>query len=246
MTLERAGRNYGDGVLLGDRGDEFVNLSWEEQAKQLGWSVACPVVLRLIDQRGDKEMAKRYGEILSWSGVVGGMLADEGYEQIRDEMLASVDRERDEPLGEWRDDEWIPEELHEKMFGPATPEGYAIPRLITSFLEGSEDRSARAMEALEIVDEAIDELCDTSDLTEFAVLMAKGLASAGEKYNIPAGEFFHQLLGTGKLKEDNCREGYGKIVDTMSGFAYELYEKYVALSPEEIAQHHVAVDGVDF
>lgn len=271
MTTERAGRQYGDGMIFGDHGDGFVDLPSEEQAKRMGWSVACPVVLRLIDSRGAEQMAKRYGEILMWSSVVAGRLEDRGYGDIKDELIGSVVREAKEPMGDMRDEEWIPKELENTMFGPASPEGYALPRLITSFLgahpergdrDGVEERSNRAMQALELIDKAIDEV-DASrdpeqdkrvdmlrgykyDLTEFTVIVTDLLVREGNKYGIDAGEFFHQLLGTGKLKEDNCRVRYANIVDVMHDIAPDLYEKYTKLSPEEIKANHVAIARVDF
>ena len=49
-------------------------LSYEEKAKLLGASVASPVIHRLIETRGAEVMAKRYAEILSWTGVIADLL----------------------------------------------------------------------------------------------------------------------------------------------------------------------------
>lgn len=270
MVAERVRTGYGDGVLFGDRGDDFFASDHVEQAKQLGASVACPVVPRLIEARGAVAMAKRYGELLSWTGVIGEMLEKRGYSDIKYELTSAVRRETDEPWGELRDDEWVPAELEHYMFGPASPEGYGLPRMITSFLgkhsetwdvTGAEERTSRAMEVLDLVDEAIDRVDESTyvedderlmsgglgyELTEFSVIVADLLVRAGEKYGIPAGEFFHQLVGTGKLKEDNCRRRYRSIVGVMHDIAPDLYEKYMNLNTEEIEEHHVAVSGVDF
>lgn len=267
---ERVRTGYGDGVLFGDRSDDLLKSDFEEQAKQLGASVACPVVLRLIEARGAEVMAKRYGELLSWTGVIAEMLEERGYSDIKNELTSAVRREPDEPWGEHRDDDWVPPELEEYMFGPASPEGYGLPRMITSFLgkhpepgdvAGAEERTNRAMEVLDLIDEAIDEVDESRDfehderlmlegygyeLTDFTVVVADLFVREGEKYGIPAGEFFHQLLGTGKLKEDNCKKRFRNIVNVMHDIAPDLYQKYLDLSEVDIQTHHVAVVGVDF
>ena len=271
MTLERAGRYYGDGVLLGNDGYGFVDLEPVEQAKQLGWSVACPVVLRLIDQRGAKEMANRYGEVLMWSGVVAEMLERGGLGDIKAELVNTVSRNDGELMGK-HDENWPPTELESMMFGPASPEGYAIPRLVTSFigdhvypkdLEAVGEKSNRAMYAIGCIEEAIAE-CDASrdlesdsrdemhrgyeyQLTEFTVVLTELLSDfAGEHYGVEVGEFFHQLIGTGKLSEDNCRARYRNIVNVMHDVAPRLHKKYVELSPEQVSKHRVAMIEVDF
>lgn len=271
MTTERASRQYGDGVLLGDQGDGFVDLEPAEQAKRLGWSVACPVVPRLIEQRGAKEMANRYGEILMWTGVVAEMLEQNGLGDIKAELIGAVRREPGELMGK-HDEGWPPAELETTMFGPASPEGYAIPRLITSFigehvdpkdLRAVGEKSDRAMYAIGCIEEAISE-CDASrdlemdsrddmhrgfeyQLTEFTVILTQLLSDfAGEHYGIEVGEFFHQLIGTGKLAEDNCRVRYHNIVNVMHDVAPGLYKKYMKLKPEQIAKHRVAMVDVDF
>ena len=44
----RYGREFGQGTVLGDHGDDFFQKPLEQQVKEMGWSHACPVVDEVI------------------------------------------------------------------------------------------------------------------------------------------------------------------------------------------------------
>lgn len=246
-------RRYGDGRILGALGMAFFEMPLELQAEMLGWSDACPVVPSLINARGAEAMIKRYGEVNHWFGTVVDKLQENGQYLAHSQLTTPLLRIEGERIGK-HDAGWPPEELETRMYGPGTPLGYAIPRLIITFLEGDDPSSAevngrhqRFAEALNIIDEIINEYPGQYELSEFTVILADRLVrTAVNQYGQNPAQFFRQLLGTGKLGEDNCRQAYKEVFNLMYRIAPDLGNDYNNLTADDFEQFRIAMAGVDF
>lgn len=253
MALEKYdGRKYGDGRILGYLGMAFFEMSLQLQAEMLGYSDACPVAPSLISDRGAAAMIRRYGEVNYWFGTVAEKLQESGQYLAHSQLITPLHRLAGESMGR-HDPGWPPEELETHMFGPGTPLGYAIPRLVIAYLEGdpSKDeingRHKRFAEVLNIIDETASGYVGQYELAEFTVLLADKLIREGvNKYDLNPALFFRHLLGTGKLSEDNCRQDYKEIIRLIYAIAPELGSRYSALDVDDYSNFHIAMAGADF
>lgn len=235
MSIERAGRSFGDGRLFSDQEDAFFDLPIEEQARALGWSEACPVVERLIKPeaeggRGAESMRNRYAQVIFWLGYSSYLFERMGRQDLSRALYAIEQRKASEPLGT-HDEGWVPSELKTHIF--RSPMAYGIPRIITEYLTAdTEKRGSSLVKVIDFLEAAAQQ---SSNLIETAVFLADAvvanLLERGEREK--SGLLLRHLIGRGKLEEDNTLEAYRNIFTVLKNHAPVIYDFYTSLTVEE-------------
>jgi hypothetical protein len=231
MSLERYGREFGDGrVMVTPTLEEFFEQSKVEQAKQLGWSDACPVVQSLLSTREPSELASRYAQVNFWYSFILEKVGRDS--NIAAEISGPIQRQENEPLGK-RDEGYVPSESGAYMIGVGTPYGYALPRTLLEHIGTDEgEKKERVLEAMKCLDTAIS---SSKTASELLVNFGEALVSAGANPK----QLLKHIVSTGKIKEDNCFSVYNQIFEAMKKSAPSLWSIYSTLTISEKEALHI-------
>lgn len=258
---------FGTGeVILDDRPVSILDLiheqRWEELTDILAWSEACPVKDQLlhVKKRSPEDLAHRYAEVMFWRGYFIDQMEKAGSPQWADELRTIRERSLDEPVGNY-DIEWVPDEHITIIYGPGSALGYALPRVFALYLDGNRTPE-RVSQGLSFFDEALEftKRYRQTGLTDLVVTFAELLSrddtlalieEAGETreaVSVETGErimhkyalYLRQLVGVGKLEEDNCRADYQNIFSVMQKRATNLHQAYDVLGKSGRQDNRIA------
>lgn len=230
-----SGYFYGVGVLFGEN-DELLRLSPDVKARFLGSSEACPVVDRLIKERGAEEMAKRYASVIFWFGYLREELDHKGLSTISTELITPKKRLVGEPLGLHHDPDWIPTSLHTHVF--RNHAAYQLPRLVTESIYRDPDpqaSQASMVKTLDIFNKTLS--LQPQDATELLVLFSEELANNSTPEDVLT--ILKRTLGTAKIKEDNLYTELNETLTVVEEKAPLLWEAYCRLSPKKREENNI-------
>jgi len=244
----RYGRRFGDGMLIGDHGNDFLQKPLEQQVKELAWSHACPVVDDVIVAYGEKwaenhpqstqeeircggmRMARqRYAECNFMYGVVKHSTTREPNSDLYQQLTSPVPRLPNEPDGQHPTHN-VPESHKDEMSPMSTPWGYALPRIVIEQMGRGKDNRERTQErilrALDIVDESVPH-CKTP--IELTVKLSEAVSRADAD---PKMVLYH-LLSAEILHEENCPSMFRQIIAEIEKNAPVLSRTYSLMSKTE-------------
>jgi hypothetical protein len=240
------GRGFGEGTLVGDRGDGFFGLALRQQVEEMGWSHGCPVVPDVIAKYGREwaegkegameaeirqagmEMAlARYAECNFWFGYIceAAKINPNLYKQL----TSPTARREDEPDGQHSQD-LVPRSHVREMSPMSTPAGYALARILIEQKgrdpdQPKEETQKRLQKGLEILDDLIPKRQNPNEL---AVRLAGAVCQADAG---PEAVLSH-LLPEGILREENCQSLFDDLVLRLREAAPKLYGVYRNISRE--------------
>lgn len=211
-----------------------INLSHassDKKAEYFGKRAGCPIVPRLIEERGADVMAHRYAQVLAYYGwvvkEVKGVRPD-----IAKRIKGPLTRLPGEPLADF-DPKWIPAENYTKIPGTETPSGYALPRLITYYIYDSKTFGSpadRMVRALDYFNETLRELRPHEKENTLLVQFAEKLVTKGKA---DPKAILKNTISAGKLMQDSFFTYFYQIGQEMKQSAPILWDIYSHMSPAE-------------
>jgi hypothetical protein len=210
----------------------------EEKAFYLGERLGCPVVHTLIKEKGAEVMARRYGQLLLYYGYILDALKRKK-PAIAEEISKKNIRAEEEQMVRY-DENCIPDWNKKIIPGTEAPWGYALPRMLISYVTDdhgfAETKQEVWMKALLTLDQVVENLDDSDTADEFLVKFAEALAKTGANPKT----ILAKTISAGKLKQENLYIKFSKIIDSLSLHAPTLWKIYESLSSEEKKQLGIA------
>lgn len=220
------GREFGDGVLLGDDPEYFFKLNRDQQVQALAWSHGCPVKNHVVEKYGLEFARKRYAEC---NFVFGLIACRSGHLNLslHKEITKTTVRPDYEPVGKHE-----PESVPVAYFGYVSPmsshTGYAAPRVLIEQFGIDDARTPdRVLRGLDILDEAIKE---SKTPESFLVNLSERVASED---GVDPKDVLGQLLSDGFLGEGSFYTSFSTVLGLMKKEAPVLWETYSDLSPSD-------------
>lgn len=229
----RFGRRFGLGEVWGAPGHELSKMGARKRLFAMGYSHACPVVLKVEEEYGKEWAFNRYLEC-NWvfDTVVLKRAAERNPELYR-KLTAAVPRLPGEVPDPKIDQTLVPPSFETEMSPLSTAWGYAIPRMILVARQGEDGKGSRTkVSQIEgILEQIIPTAVDPIDLT---LKLGERLLEAGAD----EGKLIYHLMSAGVLKEEGCKTMYREFLDRMrTGLPklYEAYQREAGINKEVIA-----------
>ncbi len=201
------------------------------KAEHFGSNLGCPVVPRLIRERGPREMASRYAEVLFAS-----LFALTRIRGIRPDIASEIDspikRKPSENLADF-DNNWIPQRNKIIIPAPETPVGYHLPRQIV-LLTREAPLNMSPVDRLDLADDLLySTVANLGPQDHANQLLVKFGESIATKTGIDPRSILRRTISHGKMLQDNLQNRFKTIVQLMQTQAPTLYATYSKLSSDE-------------
>ena len=240
----RYDREFGEGTLIGDNGENFFDKPLEQQVKELAWSHACPIPEEVIVAYGEKFADQNANSSPKEIFEGGATLAKERYAEcnfvfkiivetakqenpsLYQDLIKPVERLENEPLGEYNHKN-VPVSFENQMSPMSTPAGYALPRVAIEQMGTRKERSPeRIQKALEAIDITV-----RSSTTPIELVI--NLSEKVSTMDADPKTVLYHLLSKEILEEENCVSIFKEMIKELRKSAPTLSKVYDSMSTEE-------------
>lgn len=227
----RAGRVFGDGTLLGDRGENFLSKNQppekiRQQALELAWSHGCPIPNELIPLYGAREIRNRYGECNFWYKSWILPRTRELNPELHKMLAKPFSRLINEPVGK-HEPVSVPGSHLEQMSMMSTPWGYALPRVLIEQFGRCDSRNRdRVMKGLDVLDEVIKN--SVTPMQFVAKLSEAVVLTDADPHKVLGHTLAREIL-----EEENCSNLLNVLVSILNMEAPTLMQAYWKLNTQE-------------
>jgi len=247
---EQYGRTFSDNKILGDNGDNFFDLSLDEQVNISAFSEGCPVREKvkaryIVSGEGLEGARDRYGAVRMARYEVIDAVKDVNptlYAQLTSpnpiSRLICPSGNYIEPVGEHEPVSVSQSHIH-NIDPNNTPWGYANPRLFLTITGDSNSRTPESsFKALMLVEVAADPKKSTNPI-EFLVNFGELAANSG----VDVDQILKVIMSNGYLKEENTHVLFRELLSIIKNHAPKLWNRYTNLTPEDKARLGIAELG---